>query len=35
MVYLFSYQLDFTTPGISPRSARLRKQRRQSWNFRM
>src|SRR5260370_36065499 len=28
------YQLDFTTPGISPLSARLRKQRRQQPNLR-
>jgi hypothetical protein len=28
------YQDDFTTPGISPRSAKLRKQSRQMPNFR-
>src|ERR1700712_513118 len=28
------YQLDLTTPGISPLSARLRKQRRQTPNLR-
>jgi hypothetical protein len=27
------YQLDFVTPGISPASAKFRKQMRQSWNF--
>jgi len=27
------YQLDLVTPGISPVSAKLRKHRRQSWNF--
>src|ERR1019366_3868688 len=29
-----AYQLDLTTPGISPLSARLRKQRRQTPNLR-
>jgi hypothetical protein len=29
-----SHQLDLITPGISPSSASLRKQMRQSWNFR-
>jgi hypothetical protein len=28
-----AYQLDLVTPGISPASARFRKQRRHSWNF--
>jgi hypothetical protein len=27
------YQLDFVTPGISPASARFRKQMRHNWNF--
>src|ERR1700674_2401930 len=31
---LIVYQLDLTTPGISPLSARLRKQRRQQPNLR-
>jgi hypothetical protein len=32
---LFAYQLDFTTPGISPLSASVRKQMRHMLNFRM
>jgi hypothetical protein len=31
---LLSYQLDFTTPGISPLSANARKHKRQMPNFR-
>jgi hypothetical protein len=34
MVVLPAYQLDFITPGISPRKAMLRKQMRQIPNFR-
>ncbi len=29
-----SYQLAFRTPGISPFKASIRKQIRQTWNFR-
>ena len=32
--HCFSYQLDLTTPGISPLSARPRKHKRQMPNFR-
>jgi hypothetical protein len=33
-LFLPLYQLAFLTPGISPLEARVRKQIRQTWNFR-
>ena len=35
VIIVLPYQLALMTPGISPRSAKLRKQMRHSSNFRM